>query len=241
MGAIAAVALFGVLAPSAQAASSCRPPEPEHAQIVSTPPPAALTSRLAVLRRPQSEADLPYVDRLIQRPFFFAAISTPFVRLLGPTADEVEVVLVPGRLWYPILPRRCLRGLPPRRRRAEERIRRNMIKRSREIRLTIWGFGPEGQGGWGAGAADAHGLVNNLTTATIGQPWGGSVVVGLAPDGVATIDFTFARKERRRAVVNNNLWSTVVPISAPRAFPLRTVWRAADGSVVKTFRDEPGR
>jgi hypothetical protein len=234
---VASMAVMAALAPAAQAADrSCRPPGPKPTRVVQTPPSADLLGRMEVLRRPQSDADRAYLDRL-QHSLFQPTISGPYVRVLGRTADDTEVVLVPGTQQYPILPRRCLRGLSPGRRRAQ----RDLRKRAHEIRLTVVGFGAGGMGGWGAGSADARALVNNRTTVTIGQQWGGSIVNGLAPDGVATIDLTFTRGEARRATVANNFWSTVVSTSAPHAFPVRTVWRAADGSVVKTFRDDAGR
>jgi hypothetical protein len=235
------LATLGVVAaPAGASAASCHTPGPRRPRIVATPPPQNLLSRMEVLRRPQTDSDRAYLDRF-HIPFL-TTISGPYLRVLGRTADEAEVVLAAGTQWYPIVPRRCLRRLSGHRRRVEERIQRRLRKRAREVRLTLTGFGGTyEQGGWGAGSIDARALANNHSLVTIGQSWGGSLVVGLAPDGVASIDLTFARDEARRVTVANNFWSTVVPWTAPRAFPLKTVWRAPDGSVVKTFRDEPGR
>lgn len=226
------------IAPAADA-RTCRPQQSPGGQIVETPPPAALLSRLEVLRRPQSEADRSVLERL--RWPFLRTISGPYVRVLGRTADDTEVVLVPGTQNFALRPRRCLRELSPRDRRFEERQRRRARRHWREVRLSLAGYAAHERGGWAAGSIDARALVNNRTTSTVGQQWGGAIVSGLAPDGVATIELTFANDEIRVIDVASNFWSAVVNLAAPRAFPVRTVWRAADGSVVKTFRDEPGR
>jgi hypothetical protein len=70
-------------------------------------------------------------------------------------------------------------------------------------------------------------------------------MVGLVPDGVATIDFSFAkgrslqpggptyhRVYRRTVAVVDNIFALTVPRRAMDAFASRQVWRAADGAVV---------
>jgi hypothetical protein len=77
----------------------------------------------------------------------------------------------------------------------------------------------------------------------------GSKLVGLVPDGVATIDFTFARGHglgpegdrvyrkiyRRTVRVVSNIVFLTVPRMPEDALCNRQVWRAADGSVVNTI------
>lgn len=79
-----------------------------------------------------------------------------------------------------------------------------------------------------------------------------SQVTGLVPDGVATIEATFSRRASRgphrapdlypsdvelTVPVQDNLVSFTVPRDAPDALPTQMVWRAADGSVVRTVRE----
>jgi hypothetical protein len=77
----------------------------------------------------------------------------------------------------------------------------------------------------------------------------GSKLVGLVPDGVATIEFTFARGHalgpeddrvyrriyRRAVAVVSNIVLLTVPRMPLDALYNRQVWRAADGSVVNTI------
>lgn len=78
-----------------------------------------------------------------------------------------------------------------------------------------------------------------------------SQVTGLIPDGVATIEATFSRRASRGPhqapdlypedvtlilPVQDNLVSFTVPRAANDAFPTTMVWRAADGSVVRSVK-----
>jgi hypothetical protein len=76
-------------------------------------------------------------------------------------------------------------------------------------------------------------------------------VVGLIPDGVAKIDFTFARGQgvertprrhfyrhiyRRSVAVVHNVVALSVPRAPEDVFWSRQVWRDADGSVVNVVK-----
>jgi hypothetical protein len=68
-----------------------------------------------------------------------------------------------------------------------------------------------------------------------------STVTAFVPDGVVSVTLRWHRGPERNATVSNNFWHTTVPRSAPRAFPHSTIWRDADGHVVKSFRVPGGR
>ncbi len=114
----------------------------------------------------------------------------------------------------------------------------------------LFDFGPAGAGGGGFGSPLRLVLAGQFGGASqFGQR--GSVrsrVSTLVPDGVRTITVTFPRTESRgpgrpskryrrtivRTVrVQNNVVSYTVARPADDAFPVRTVWRAQDGSVVR--------
>lgn len=114
----------------------------------------------------------------------------------------------------------------------------------------LFDFGPAGAGGGGFGSPLRLVLAGQFGGASqFGQR--GSVrsrVSTLVPDGVRTITVTFPRtecrgpgrpsKRYRRTIVRtvrvqNNVVSYTVARPADDAFPVRTVWRAQDGSVVR--------
>jgi hypothetical protein len=230
----AVVVVTLALAPVAGAAD-CDPIFPQGpTRVVDTPPPADLLAHLEVLRRPQNGADRAFAVRF-NGSGIFRTILGPSIRLLGRSDNGTDFYLVPGTQTYPRLRRRCLRGLSPRRRRAEERRRRQ----SRTVRLSTFGVSPSGGSG-GGGGADLRGLLSNRTTLTMGQRDGSAIASGLAPDGVATIELVFEGLNHRTSSVANNFWWAQVPLSPPHAFPVVTVWKAADGTVVKRFRDQGG-
>jgi hypothetical protein len=187
---------------------------------------------MAVLRRPQQAGDLPGHDL---RGGFFHLLAIDYVRKLGAGRHGETYYVIPGSANVLLPPRRCLRGLSPRQRRALERSRREQTRRQRIIGLSVFGFGP--RSGGGSGFADAHALLNNRTVLTSGGAHG-STVTALVPDGVASVTLRWHRGPHERNVkVTNNFWLITVPLSAPRAFPNSTIWRNADGHLVKSFRE----
>jgi hypothetical protein len=190
---------------------------------------------MEVLRRPQTDADRAFLDRF--HGLGMRTILGPSVRVLGPGPDGTQFYLVPGTFSYPHLPKRCLRRLSPHRQRVIRRIERNARKRAREVGLSVFGLGPDGAGGGGGGGGALHALLNNRTTLTQGQRDGSAIVSALVPDGVATVELVFDRLVHRTVTPASNFWSVKVPLGPTHAFPAITVWKAADGTVLKRFRD----
>jgi hypothetical protein len=108
--------------------------------------------------------------------------------------------------------------------------------------------GPDGGGAGGAGGdADVISKGGGFMSSGDGAH---SRLTGLIPDGVATIDFTFARGRslglnghrvyrrlyRHAAAVVSNVVTLIVPREPQDALYNRQVWRAADGSVIKTVQ-----
>ena len=218
---------------SGVAQAGCRGVHLAPTKITHRAPPAAIVSHMAVLRRPQEPGDLSGLD-LARFPY--RLIARDYVRKLGE-AGGVKYYLIPGSPTFFHLPHRCLRRLSPHRRRLEQRIERQGRRRSRAIGLGLFGFG---HGGGGGGCcSDLHALLSGRTVQTSGN--GHSVVSALVPDGVASVTLRWHRGPERHAVVTDNFWHTTVPLSPPHAFPQSTIWRDADGRLVRSFRAPGGR
>ncbi|HEY6759120.1 MAG TPA: hypothetical protein VI318_06500 [Baekduia sp.] len=113
------------------------------------------------------------------------------------------------------------------------------------------------QKGGGGGGVDVaffkeHGLLSSSGGADVGATHSSSTVYGLVPDGVASVTLEYAKtvsrgKDYKPTVfpsaftttvpVNENVYSTTVPRSAPDAFPHRLVWHDATGAVVHVVPD----
>lgn len=236
--AVVVLAAAALAAPAASLGATCHIRFPP-VKVTHRAPPHGLVTRMAVLRRPQRHDDKPPV-RLSLFPFRLLAID--YTRKLGEGPDGESYYLVPGSVGFPRTPRRCLRHLSPHQRRVEQRIRRQARRRERVIGLGMFEVSNSPRGGTGGGGccSDAHALVSNRTTQTSGVS-GHSTVTGLVPDGVASVTLRWHRGPERNAAVANNFWVTSVPRSAPRAFPTTTIWRGADGHLVKSFREPGGR
>jgi len=185
---------------------------------VSQPADAALMSRLAVLRRAQTPADvlpagvhvtgpggviIPGLTRLVASPggvSVYLAVSTPapgspplWSAKLG---DQVGIVTVTGGVWREAFP------VPA-------------------VDLTN-GFAVELVGG--GRSQSTHALA-------------GAYQVGIVADGVARVRWTFANATAKRTYVvdvpaANNV--AITPLHTGTPFLLRATWYAADGSVVPT-------
>jgi hypothetical protein len=184
--------------------------------------------------------------------------------------DGTAVYVVPSLSARPIIARRpasCsalehealghrLRGKPAPARRAAWRLLRSFEKLQRRAAslppqpgLFIFEAGPNGGGG--GGGLDVAGIRRYGVLNASYVRGRGSRLVGIVPDGVATIDFTFARGhglgvgpghdrvyrtvyERTAAVVDNIVYLTVPRLPGDALFN-RQAWRAADGTVVNTI------
>lgn len=177
---------------------------------VNDAPPRALLELMAVLRRPQTEADRRFSLRTL---LGFETVAVDYVRYLGRGPRGRRFYLVPGTV------RRQGQGEP-----------------AQELRLSV--FNARGGGG---GRADAEALLNNKTTGTSQDRSDDvSVLHGLVPDGVTRVDLRFRREVRKTVRVRNNFWVTTgrrLPSWRYSAgSPVSTVWRGADGRIIRLFR-----
>jgi hypothetical protein len=116
-------------------------------------------------------------------------------------------------------------------------------------RLLLFSRAPNGSLGGGGGGSFSY----FLTHGNSGSSGSGSSsrIAGLVPDGVATVQMTFPKRITRgrylepkvypRRIdltlpIQQNVYSATVARSAPDAFASRTVWRAADGHVIRVIR-----
>jgi hypothetical protein len=154
--------------------------------------------------------------------------------------------------------RQLSKGKPVRvRRRAlhfyNERVRNNrrLAKSIPREGVFVFEFRPDGLGG-GGGGVGAKFIRENGEFGSSGTRDGSAVVNGLIPDGVATVTSFFSRKAprgpgRRPKVypktiertdrVQDNMISFTVARDAEDAFPVKMIWRAADGSIVRVVRE----
>ena len=250
----------------------CEPQvERRNPTLTHAPPPQDMLDAFAVLRRPATPADA--FETKLRIPFG-GAIAVDYIRRARVLPDGTSIYVVPSLNARPIVARRpglCsarerealehrLRGKPaPAQRaarrllRAFERSQRQAASRPPQPGLFVFAFGPYGGGGGGGGSdvreIRKYGALN--ASYVRGR---GSRVVGLVPDGVATIDFTFARGHslglgpdaghdrvyrtiyRRTAAVVHNVVALTVPRMPEDALFNRQVWHAADGTVVNTIQ-----
>lgn len=122
--------------------------------------------------------------------------------------------------------------MPASLRRTMRRAERRSLRESRVVRFGVFQFdGSESGGYFGDDLAD---LRRGRSTFTV--PHGGrSDVSGLVPDGVASVDVSFVIGPGQSATVTNNLWTVDAP-GVGRMGPAKTVWKAADGTVIGSFR-----
>lgn len=221
--------------PASPAAAKCRPNDVRPAPFVSAaPPPADLAAKLGVLRRPQTDADRATIEAFKHSPTLRILYASS-LRLLRQDPD--------GRTWYLYVgktrayryPRSCVRRMPPSLRRGMRRTQERSIRDARKFRFGVFEFAGSASGGWFGG--DLRALANNATTLTVGHPRGGTAVSALAPDGVASVELTFLGGTRLTAPVTDNLWKVESDLLPQHALPRRTVWKAADGTAIRTFRD----
>jgi len=240
------------------------------------PPPQDMLDAFAVLRRPATAADA--FEPELRIPFT-GQVAVDYVRRARVLPDGTAVYVVPSLRARPTIAKRpgfCsarerealehrLRGKPAQARRAARRLLRNYHNGQREAAsrppppgLFVFAFGPDGDGGGGGGSdvreIRRYGALN--ASYVRGR---GSRLIGLIPDGVATIDFTFARGHslglgpdsghdrvyravyRRTAAVVDNIVYLTVPRLPGDALFNRQVWHAADGTVVNTIKPPSGQ
>jgi hypothetical protein len=232
--------------------------------VTHDPIPQEMLDAFAVLRRPTTPQDalppqsLPFASR----------IAVDYVRRARVLADGREVFVIPSLDARPqarARPARCrvrerlalehrLRGKPAQAQRAARRLLRGTqraedqpAQRTPRAGLFLLVRGPHsGFGGGGDSVADLRKYGASVAS---GARRHQARMVGLVPDGVATIDFTFARGHsiepngptysrlyHRSVAVVDNVVAFTVPRRAIDTAARREVWRAADGAVVNTVR-----
>jgi hypothetical protein len=248
---------------------ACRTRAPQGGGSVTHEPiPQDMLDAFAVLRRPETPQDA--VDRRLRFPFA-DRIAVDYARRARVLPDGTRVLVIPALDAQPHLrlrPERCfareraalehrLRGEPPKAQRAARRLlrdaqrdERDAARRQPRAGLFVFTGGPHG--GSGGGGQDVATIRKHGSFSSSYIHGRGSRVVGLIPDGVATIDFAFARGRslepegkrkrvyrtvyRRTVAVVHNIVALTVPRLPMDALFYRQVWRATDGSVVNIVR-----
>jgi hypothetical protein len=232
---IALLALgVATMLPASAAASSCVIHGNPHGAFVSQAPvPADWAAQLGVLRRPQTDA-----DRAREKEFsggeMLRILYGNSVRLLRTDPDGRQWYLFLGKPAVHRLPHRCLAGLSPHQQRVIKRGEQRQRERAKVVAMGVFEFkGPGGGGGFGT---DLKTLLTKPSGGSFGGAHSGTTVYAVVPDGVATVDLTFGDGSKQSATVGGNLWTVPFDGGAPSGFPKTTVWRAADGSVIRTLR-----
>jgi hypothetical protein len=238
-------------------------------------PSAALQETLSLLRRPaipQDQIAPPPFPGLGLERIGAQGVYRQWIRM-GRAADGSEHYLVIARdRGRPApLSRACLRRRHDALLRLlageDRRVRRLALRTEARVNrdehpaggfprreaIFLFDRAPDGSLGGGGGGVDLawfkrHGLFGSAQRGSDDL----SRVTGLVPDGVVTIEATFARRASRgphrapdlypsdvelTVPVQDNLVAFTVPREAHDALPAKMVWRAADGSVVRTVRE----
>jgi hypothetical protein len=251
------------------AACRARVPRLQHT-TTHDPIPQAMLASFAVLRRPKEAQD----EITDDMGFPFAEkIAVDYVRRAVVLPGGRSVFVIPALDARPAIPKRpavCgvrerqalerrLRGKPAQARRAARRQLRHLheieakaARRTVEAGLFLLVTGPNGGFG-GSGVTSLPDIRRIGTYVAAGTRNESALLVGLVPDGVATIDFTFAKgpsrapgsdrtypaDDRRSAAVANNIVALTVPRAPEDAIVNRQVWHAADGTAVNTVSWPP--
>jgi hypothetical protein len=239
--------------------TSCRRSAPT---TTTDPPSAKLLATIGTLRRPATALDV-----LPNNAFLFGVdgVEVNYVRL-ARRLDGVDYFLVPAeRQSFLPVPASCLHKLPHREQMILRRIKRETDQHPAEqLDLVPFSRDPGSAqarpsdsssftttvlfNGACGGGGDADSLDRLPSFATCSADRDISEVVGIVPDGVASIEASYGRRTRenrhrvyrtalrRKARVTNNVVIFHVPRRAEDAFPSALEWIAADGTVVRRFR-----
>jgi hypothetical protein len=243
---------------------ACRVRPPASAKTTHQPPPQDLLDAFAVLRRPATAQDaLPVSPGFVP---FGGPVAVDYVRRARTLPNGMAVYVLPliaTRRAIPTPPGRCffnerlalehrLRGKPAQAQRAARRLLRGYQRGRRAAahlasRPGLFVLVRGASGGFGT-TGDVTSIRERGTFLAMAVPRRHALVVSVVPDGVATIDFEFARGHsvdirrganrfyrhvyRRSVAVVHNVVALTVPRSPVDVFYHREVWRAADGSVV---------
>jgi hypothetical protein len=225
------------------------------------PPPMSLRSILGVLRGPPSPPPPRTRRNVIIRHQIGLYVN--YVRLASVVGGiDYYVFVAKAGFPPPANVTRCLRAqrtdfreelpsIPPMLRAPAKsilakqlRFEGRVYRRPLRDGVFLYGLGPHG--GAGGGGADAAEVKRRGVFVASGTKHG-SVLSGIVPDGVATVTFNFPPERPKSlqtsgrptasitATVTNNVVVTTIPRSAENAFSSTMIWRAADGTIVKTI------
>lgn len=229
-------------------------------------PSQAMRDTFALLRRPAIPADREFVADGGLRFSFAEEVYVDWIRMARAADGSEHYLVIAKRRNQPApLSRACLRtrhrllldlldGAGPRLRRLtlSEEARLNRQEHPAggfPAREAIFGFGDGGAGG-GVDLAwfRRHGLFGSAQRGSEDR----STVSGFVPDGVATIEAIYpervSRGRHRPATVYGEEIRLTLPVQdnvvafqvdrpAEDAMPPQMIWRAADGTVVRTVRE----
>lgn len=251
---------------------ACRPRPTPPPTFVDDAPSAQLLSRLALLRRPPIPQDALAVDSPMLRYVAAKDVYRNWHRM-GRAADGVELYVLSAREAQTVeLPSRaCLRKrhaqllrlLRDEDRRTGVLALRAERRADREARALRSAPGEHlflferTNGGLGLGGRhvsidelEQHGLLSATMRRVVASP-DLTHVVGLFPDGVASVELVYPRRAERSRFesvqiyeselrltvpVQDNLVSFWVEREGPEATQPTMTWRAADGSVLRITR-----
>jgi hypothetical protein len=224
------VVLVAAALPASTAAAKC-PSSPSRQTVSEAPPPSALADRLGVLRRAQTPEDRATIEPL--KHLDLRILYAQSLRLLRQDPDGRSWYLYAGKTQPRHYARACLRRMPASLRRTLLRDERRSRVLARTVRFGFFEFG--GEAGGGTFGADLRALTHNLATLSVGRRDGGASLSAVVPDGVAWVNLTLGDGERRVVDVDGNFWQVDVESAGFQSIPRRTVWKAADGTVIARF------
>lgn len=191
-------------------------------------PGPGLLAVLGVLRSDARERDrFPAPDGVRGTP----GVQLEATRYLGTAPSGVRHYVVPirnGQVAEEPLPERCVRELSGEARERAER--RNRRIRDAKPAWDICLLAETGSGGCGVGGALA--LEERGTIGSSQTSGGASDVVGLVPDGVASVTARYDGFERT-VPVTRNFFTYGVELDASRALRARILWRDQAGRVIR--------
>jgi hypothetical protein len=237
--------LLQVAASQVERDRACRP-RPVSRRSTTAAPSATMLSALAPLRRPQLPEDL---QGIASQPPGSIALYTNYVRLVHAADDTaLTIAPIPNFNLFEARPQRCVSQLRARFREAISgrpaafrRVARHELRS--EVRFAWAPVSREGitvfypGGGFRGDLATLRRRGVYGATGSLEAP--GTTSLGVVPDGVASIDFVFRRSgrvlHRATVAVRENAVSLHVQLGLS-AWMAEQVWRAADGSVIRTVR-----
>jgi Cytochrome C oxidase, cbb3-type, subunit III len=194
-------------------------------RLLSTAPPAALTSILEVLRRPRnSAAELPPGGA---PQIGYSVLWVNYIRLLASGPDGTRYFLIPGIRDVQVSTA-CVHSLS-----ASEHDEYETQLHMGSVTLDA----VKDEEKAGAIPYTTQAIQDGRALLAIpGQSDSTAIVSDVVPDGVASVTITAANGATATAPVTNNLFLAELPASELKALTVN--WYAADGSLTKTARIE---